>query len=294
VEDFRVKTSWRTSRKRRRLKRLLGADGVLAIEDLWSYCAAERTTGDLSGLTDADIEDEVEWCGEGDLVPALVGCGLLDGESGSYQIHDWGEHNPYVATGNPRSEQAAKAAHARWHKGKPVSSCIYCTADAQAMLQQCSSNADAMLIPKTAMPISKTAMPLPTYLPTLQPTNDTIDAAPSATPSTPKEPTSPPVISIPLVDKTEYDIDAEQIAEWSESYPAVDVLQELRKAKEWAISNPTKKKTRRGIRKHLTGWLSGAQDKGGSGAAPRHTRPANVGYHPGSPASEFITGKVKL
>jgi hypothetical protein len=116
-------------------------------------------------------------------------------------------------------------------------------------------------------------------------------SAPSATPSTP---TSPPVISIPLVDKTEYGIDAEQIAEWSESYPAVDVLQELRKAKEWAISNPTKKKTRQGIRRHITGvWLSRAQDRGG-GAAPVHTRPANVGYHPGSPASEFVTGKVKL
>lgn len=47
-------------------------------------------------------------------------------------------------------------------------------------------------------------------------------------------------------------------------YPAVDVSQELRAMCGWLIGNPTKRKTKRGITRFITSWLSRCQDKGGS------------------------------
>jgi hypothetical protein len=154
MEDFRIKTSWRTSRKRRRLKRLLGADGVLAIEDLWSYCSAERESGDLAGMSNEDIADEVAWEGDADeLVSGFVACGLLDGEPGAFKIHDWEDHNPYVATGEARSETAAYKAHLRWHvrRGETKEGCVWCDGaeapvgcgNAPAHADSCSGNAPA-------------------------------------------------------------------------------------------------------------------------------------------------------
>jgi hypothetical protein len=110
MEDFRIKTSWRTSRKRRRIHRELGADGVLAVVDLWAYVAAERPSGDLAGLTDQDIEDEAAWDGEpGSLIAALIREKLIDGEPGARRVHDWAAHNPYVAGHEERREAARRA-----------------------------------------------------------------------------------------------------------------------------------------------------------------------------------------
>ena len=132
MADFRIKTSWRKSRKRKRLKRKLGAEGVLAVEDLWAYCAEERTNGDLCGLTHEDIADEADWDGDpGDFVDTLVDLRLLDGMPGAYRIHDWDDHNPYVASSEERSNQASEARHIGWHKaGKhkhtPKADCPLC------------------------------------------------------------------------------------------------------------------------------------------------------------------------
>ena len=81
--------------------------------------------------------------------------------------------------------------------------------------------------------------------------------------STP-EPEEPAVISLPLNDKTWYSITQKQVDEWSGLYPAVDVMQELRKMVGWLDANPTKRKTKRGILRFVTGWLAREQDKGGN------------------------------
>ena len=71
----------------------------------------------------------------------------------------------------------------------------------------------------------------------------------------------PEIITITLNDKTEYPIYQTMINEWIELYPNVDVMQELRNMKGWCNSNPTKRKTTRGILRFITGWLSREQDK---------------------------------
>lgn len=68
------------------------------------------------------------------------------------------------------------------------------------------------------------------------------------------------VISLTLNDKTEYPVYDKDFAEWVELYPAVDIMQELRKMKGWLDSNPTRRKTVKGIRRFINNWLSKAQD----------------------------------
>lgn len=72
------------------------------------------------------------------------------------------------------------------------------------------------------------------------------------------------VISLILNDKTFHDIYQKDIEKWNDLFPAVDVMQELRKMVGWLDSNPTKRKTRRGVSRFINNWLSNAQDKGGS------------------------------
>jgi hypothetical protein len=94
----------------------------------------------------------------------------------------------------------------------------------------------------------------------------------------PAPPPEPPVISLPLNDKTEYPITQTQVDEWRELYPAVDVMQELRKYVGWAKSNPTKRKTRRGILRSVTSWLSKEQDRGGARASPNRKKLDGLKY----------------
>lgn len=74
---------------------------------------------------------------------------------------------------------------------------------------------------------------------------------------------APPVISLPLNDGTFFDVSENDRAKWSQLYPNVDVLQQLRNMAGWCDSNPIKRKTRGGIKRFITAWLAREQDKGG-------------------------------
>ena len=82
-----------------------------------------------------------------------------------------------------------------------------------------------------------------------------------------------PIISLILNDKSFFNVTDEDVAKWNELYPAVDVMQELRKMAGWCESNTTKRKTRRGVRAFITSWLARAQDRGGSQNNYCHPRP---------------------
>lgn len=71
----------------------------------------------------------------------------------------------------------------------------------------------------------------------------------------------PSIIQLILNDKTLYDVTQNDFNEYEELYPNVDVMQELRKMKGWLNANPTKRKTKRGIKRFINNWLSREQDK---------------------------------
>lgn len=81
---------------------------------------------------------------------------------------------------------------------------------------------------------------------------------------TPPPPEAPPVISLPLSSGAEHPVSQTDVDEWVALYPAVDVVQQLRNMRGWLLSNPTKRKTQKGIRRFITGWLAKEQDRGGS------------------------------
>lgn len=71
-------------------------------------------------------------------------------------------------------------------------------------------------------------------------------------------------ILLPLVDKSEYNVPLSKIEQWQQAYPAVDIRQELLRMVAWLNANPKRKKTRRGVDRFITMWLSKEQDRGGA------------------------------
>ncbi len=71
-------------------------------------------------------------------------------------------------------------------------------------------------------------------------------------------------ISLILNDKSLYLVTECQVKHWEELFPVVDVMQELRNMAAWCEANPQKRKTKSGILRFITGWLSKEQNKGGN------------------------------
>lgn len=94
----------------------------------------------------------------------------------------------------------------------------------------------------------------------------------------PAAPSSPVVISIILNDKSEFPITEADVEGWKDLYPAVDVMQELRKMKGWADSNPQKRKTKAGIKRFINAWLSKEQDRYHGPVENRQAPPPRGGY----------------
>jgi hypothetical protein len=92
-----------------------------------------------------------------------------------------------------------------------------------------------------------------------------VEDASALTSDTLEEISPPPVVLIPLVDGSDHGITASKVAEWSSSFPAVNVLQQIRQMREWCNAKPARRKTRRGVEAFVVGWLSRAQDRGGVG-----------------------------
>ena len=94
-------------------------------------------------------------------------------------------------------------------------------------------------------------------------------------------PSAPPVLTLLLNDGSEYEIREQDIAEWQETFPNVDVMQQLRSMKLWCRDNPKKRKTKNGIRRFVTNWLDREQNRGGDrgpavAAAPQPKKPADA------------------
>ncbi len=72
------------------------------------------------------------------------------------------------------------------------------------------------------------------------------------------------VITMTLNDKAEFPISQQRVDEWQSLYPAVDVIQTLRNIRAWSLANPSRRKTRNGILRHINQWLAKEQNQGGN------------------------------
>ena len=115
--DIRLSIGWNRHPKIVKLRRKLGADGVLAIVNLWTFAGEQRPDGVLSGMDDDDIAIAAEYPGDsGLLVAALADLRLLERDGNDWKIHDWTENNPWAAGHEARRAKAKKAIQARWDR----------------------------------------------------------------------------------------------------------------------------------------------------------------------------------
>lgn len=69
-----------------------------------------------------------------------------------------------------------------------------------------------------------------------------------------------PLIGLPLNDGSEHEVTEDDLAEYAQLYPAVDVMQQLRNMRGWLMANPSRRKTKRGIKAFIASWLAKEQD----------------------------------
>lgn len=76
------------------------------------------------------------------------------------------------------------------------------------------------------------------------------------------EPDKIPLFKIPLIKRDgEFLVFQKDIDQWQDTFPGIDVLQILRNIRQWNFDNPAKRKTKGGIRKHISSWMGREQDK---------------------------------
>ena len=81
-----------------------------------------------------------------------------------------------------------------------------------------------------------------------------------------------PVAEIPLNNGTQYPVYRKDVEEYTALYPGVDIEQELRKMRGWCLANPSRRKTKRGVRAFIHTWMCKEQDraKGPQGCTPEN------------------------
>ena len=198
--DIRIDVEFFSHPKTVKLERRLGLEAVKALMVLWTWAARNRPDGDLSGLENEDIEIAAGWMGEvNKLAPTLNALGWLDGEPGTFRLHQWQEYNPWVAEMQSRSDKARLSRMAQTH---PVLYAQLIEAgvtgisreDYEALTEGSASPEDVAAVPHSLAPEGKNLAPEP-LAPTVQRSvNDrstTVNDAPAPSPV----PSLPPALS---------------------------------------------------------------------------------------------------
>ena len=90
--------------------------------------------------------------------------------------------------------------------------------------------------------------------------------------SEPLTSSAPEVPALILNDNSEWIPSKDDLEGWQQLYTGVDVIKELARMREWCKSNPTRRKTRKGIRRFVQTWLDRQQNqsnKYGAGTAQK-------------------------
>ena len=118
--DIRIDVEFIGHHKTIKLRRRLGADGVLSLICLWTWAARNRPDGDLSGMDAEDIEIVSQWCGVvRSYYDVLYDVGFVDvernesGEITSIRLHNWARRNPWASEAGNRSDSARLSRLAR-------------------------------------------------------------------------------------------------------------------------------------------------------------------------------------
>ncbi len=97
------------------------------------------------------------------------------------------------------------------------------------------------------------------------------------------------VIGLPTVSEGDFPVSQAEVDGWAEAFPGVDVRQQLAAMRQWLIANPTRRKTKRGMRKFVVTWLDRRQN-----AAPPPARRATAPPQPSKPRNAGEDARQEL
>lgn len=289
MDDYRVKVGFLDHPKTIMFKRRVGPGAVETLLRMFEFCTMNsgRTGGSLDGMSNEAIAIALRWDGYPDeLVGWLCEVGFLDkNDAGDVvSVHDWAEHNGYVAGHLERSRRATRGGKAsgksrkksstKATKSNPGAETVEPKAAStpEAVEPKAESGQEILNTVSISIPVSNSipnTEPIPESKPPAQSDKEyyLARAARGVSTKAPDAQSAPPSGLIEFkMPTTQYDhlITGKEIDGWSEAYPAVDVLQALRSMRQWCLSNPKKKKTARGVRRFITSWLEREQNKGGN------------------------------
>lgn len=113
--DFRISVGFWQHPKTKKTVRRIGLEGVRSLQILWAWAAVNRSDGNLSGMDWEDIELAADWQGEErKFFESCLGVWIDETEEGC-SLHDWQDHNPWVAEADVRSDAARLSRFSRKH-----------------------------------------------------------------------------------------------------------------------------------------------------------------------------------
>lgn len=119
ARDIRLHTNFLTHFKTIRLKRHAGPAGIIRLLQLWLWAADVCPDGDLTGISDSELNEIMGWGDGSDFIGMLTESGFLDGEESARKVHGWGDAQPWLLDADERSKSAKKAAKSRWNRHLP-------------------------------------------------------------------------------------------------------------------------------------------------------------------------------
>ena len=282
--DFRVKVGFFRHHKTKKLRKRIGVDGVLCLLQLWAYIADEKPDGDISSMSIEDIEISACWDGEdGAFIQAVCEAGFIEvDESGAYSLHDWTDHNPWVADAVSRSDSSRLSRMAATHPDlyqrlvndgyKGISQKEYWSLTHEATnnnerstVVNESFNYDQRIVNPPLSP-SPTPAPSPVPVPVPDPVPEEPGTGTIAPPKPDLTTEEREILGVLRTVEGGYTYDFEkdlgQVRKLAVEFPHVDILSEVKKIEAWAVDKPRGKI--KNSRAFLRNWISKAR------AAPCH------------------------
>ena len=248
----------------RRLK-LSEREAIGILELLWRATAKNCPQGDIGRFTNEDIATLCDWPGEADkLVEALVELRWLDVcDERRLLVHDWREHCPnHVKLNSDKynkpffvavARRSCEPSHDSSHEPLPSLTIPNHTVPDQTF---CGEHASL------SSPQSENAAPAAAEC---EPGHQGAKSLDAADPAAECQDDVPGVVMrFPAVGKgpTEWPLTEAKLAEYQQAFPDLNVLAQLRVARQWCFDTPKKRKTFGGYPAFCTRWLNNAQNRG--------------------------------
>ncbi len=242
------------------------AVGVLEV--FWHYVAKYHPDGDLSGVRPSLMAKSIRYADDPEvLVEALKTAKFIDRET--MYVHDWHEHSD-DAVDNALARAGRRYANGRIPRMKRLNvkerseliAAFYSEESAQKPTQNIDKRTKSAPKAPTGESVRTPSAqeahekPLPEPMPEPMP-----EPKPEAKSSCAEASSAPPLGTLPCLGEKSWPFTQADVDAWQEAYPAIDVMAELRKDREWLKANPRNMKTPGGMRKHVNGWLSRAQNE---------------------------------